>query len=130
MNGAFRSQGPPKFADMMEFVNLQSDSVPDSIESVNSSISETNSKTPNNDGAIPIKATSQQHTDPAGTLHMLKAYFDLRLHEMERRILGEVSDQLNAMDERQNVKLDVILRSLEQKSSRPVSEKFQQIDLD
>lgn len=125
MSNPSAAHGPPKFADMMDFVNQKASSVSsNSSQNINNSI---NSETPNNDGAVPRKESNisehEQHS-----IQMVKAYFDLRMHEMEKRIVVEFKEHMRSVEERQNIKLDNILRKLEQMKS-PIN-KFEHIELD
>lgn len=127
-----RSKGPPKFSDLMMFVNQQGDNniqspqpplKPPSSNPIDSS------SFPNNDGAIPCqdKSTSSLTGQDASTIQMVKAYFDLRMHDMEKRILQEMKDEMRAMEARQTLKFDTILKALEQRNG---SDTHEQIALD
>lgn len=115
-SSATRSQDPPKFADMMAFVNQQSGALQESQQTPTLSA---DCNAPNNDGAIPKKENTTQNPSAGqdvASLHMVKAYFDLRLQEMETRILH----QLRAAEERQSMKLDSILKALTERRSDPI----------
>lgn len=120
MAGGAAAQGPPKFADMMAFVNQPEKPVKISETTISSD------SIPNNDRAAPNKTKQETRLDGPDGLTMVKTFFDIRMLEMEARILREVSNRLDAMEARQSATLNAILLAIKPKSQKGVvSEEFQ-----
>lgn len=120
--GSGRNAGPPNMSQLMSFVNMQigeklttGDNFENLIKNDTEDIKEKPSSTTNHD-----RAESALHDIklPFGLDHsvdIVKAYFDVKLHEMEQRITNNFEQRLTAMEIKNDEKLNQILEILLQK---------------